>query len=75
MSDKLTDDNKTHVTQSMQGLYYINSIKPTDAYRKKKKLLPKTNMTKLAIFDMDETLIHCVPERIMQSTSEENGIK
>ena len=58
MSKKALDDNKTHVTQSMQSLYYMNSIKPTDAYKSLKKILPKTTKKKLAIFDMDETLIH-----------------
>lgn len=75
MSDKLTDDNKTHVTQSMQGLYYISSISSTDAYMKKKKFLPKTKMKKLAIFDMDETLIHWVPERIRPSDIEKSGVQ
>ena len=58
MSTKMVDENKTHVTQSMQGLYYMNSIKATNAYKDHKKLLPKTDKKKLAIFDMDETLIH-----------------
>ena len=58
LTDKQVDDNKTHVTQSMQGLYYMNSVRQGDDYKKLKKMLPPTNKTKLAIFDMDETLIH-----------------
>lgn len=58
LTKRQIDDNKTHVTQSIQGLHYMNSVKPTDDYVFKKVTLPKTNRTKLAIFDMDETLIH-----------------
>lgn len=58
MSKKLVDDNKTHVTQSMQGLHYVCYVNSTDAYKSQKKRLPPTTKSKLAIFDMDETLIH-----------------
>jgi len=64
MYQKMIDDNKTHVTQSMQGLYYCNTVKKTDGYKKLKYELPRTNKTKLAIFDMDETLIHWIPDRV-----------
>jgi Dullard-like phosphatase family protein len=67
LTDKIIDDNKTHVTQSMQGLYYMNTVAKTDAYKHLKKTLPPTNKKKLAIFDMDETLIHCIPDREPQS--------
>lgn len=58
MTQKQIDDNKTHVTQSMQGLHYMNSVKAGNGYESKKVILPSTTRTKLAIFDMDETLIH-----------------
>lgn len=67
MAQKGIDDNKTHVTQSMQGLYYMNSVKQTDEYLKLKYRLPETTKSKLAIFDMDETLIHCIPDRKLRS--------
>jgi len=58
LTEKISDDNKTHATQPMQGLYYTNTITPTDSYKSQKVTLPKTDKKKLAIFDMDETLIH-----------------
>lgn len=75
LTKKQIDDNKTHVTQSIQGLHYMNSIKPTEDYKSKKVTLPKTNRTKLAIFDMDETLIHCVPDRKLRSDTGSSDMK
>lgn len=75
MTDKMIDDNKTHVTQSMQGLYYMNTVKSSDAYKHLKKTLPPTNKRKLAIFDMDETLIHWVPDKEPQSDTGSSGNK
>ncbi|CAI2375341.1 unnamed protein product [Moneuplotes crassus] len=63
LTDRIVDDNKVHATQSMQGLYYINTLQPTDAYKDQKVTLPPTDKKKLAVFDMDETLIHCVFDR------------
>ncbi|CAI2378384.1 unnamed protein product [Moneuplotes crassus] len=75
LSDKIVDDNKTHATQSMQGLYYVNTIQPTDAYISQKVTLPPTDKKKLAIFDMDETLIHCVFDRGVVSNTNEGPKK
>ena len=75
MTQKLIDDNKTHVTQSMQGLHYINSIVMGDEYKHNKVTLPPSDKTKLAIFDMDETLIHCIPDRQPMSDTGSSDIK
>ena len=75
LTKKQIDDNKTHVTQSIQGLHYINSIKSGNDYHSKKVTLPKTNRSKLAIFDMDETLIHCVPDRKLRSDTGSSDMK
>jgi hypothetical protein len=73
MTQKGIDDNKTHVTQSMQGLYYMNSVKPPNDYLQYR--LPETNRSKLAIFDMDETLIHCIPDRKVRSDTGSSDMK
>jgi RNA polymerase II subunit A small phosphatase-like protein len=59
----------------MQGLHYINSVPAGDEYMTKKFTLPKTEKTKLAIFDMDETLIHCIPDRHLHSDTGSSAIK
>jgi CTD nuclear envelope phosphatase 1 len=61
------------VTQSMQGLYYMNSVKPPNDYLQYR--LPETNRSKLAIFDMDETLIHCIPDRKVRSDTGSSDMK
>jgi CTD small phosphatase-like protein 2 len=58
----------------MQGFYYMNSVKPPTDYRHLLKRLPYTEKSKLAIFDMDETLIHCIPDiKILQSDTGSSG--
>lgn len=62
MSSYLIEQNQLHVTNSLQGLSYINSmVQDTNNYKSRKVRLPKTTKSKLAVFDLDETLIHCIP--------------
>ncbi|CAI2359926.1 unnamed protein product [Moneuplotes crassus] len=64
----LTEDyeneiHKLHMLQSLQALQYLKTIKPPPISELKDKLvfLPeKKSKKKTLIFDMDETLIHCV---------------
>ncbi|CAI2379116.1 unnamed protein product [Moneuplotes crassus] len=57
------DLNQKHVIHSLQGLSCCNGFLngPDCEYKSRKVTLPHTNRKKLAVFDMDETLIHCVP--------------
>lgn len=63
VANKFTEKNQKHVINSLQGLSYWNSYIQEDSkcYKTRKVRLPFTECTKLAIFDLDETLIHCLP--------------
>ena len=75
MSEKLQENNKAHVIASLQGLSYCKSVKvpsEEESMRRKVELpKPRRNQKKLVIFDMDETLIHCLPSQSDTGSSEE----
>ena len=57
------DLHKRHFLQTVQGLQTImRSITITDEADTCKVELPPTDRKKLVVFDMDETLIHCVDD-------------
>lgn len=64
ISSDSTDNeiHKLHMLQSLQALQYLKTISPPPLSELKNKLvfLPAQNKKKTLIFDMDETLIHCV---------------
>ena len=62
--ESITENNNAHVIASLQGLSYARGVKrPTDeeAFARRVKLPRNPENKPLAIFDMDETLIHCLP--------------
>lgn len=67
ITQTLRDANILHVKQSMQRMNMFKTERILDNYIDKKVTLPHSSMKKLAIFDLDETLIHCIPEKGVQS--------
>lgn len=61
MEHKIIDQNTLHVSQSIQGLNYNSCLRYSEDYKTKKVRLPTSKCKKLAVFDMDETLVHCLP--------------
>lgn len=64
---EIQDDlHKAHLIQTLQAIQYINSIRPppTEWLSGKFVNLPpsKHNHQKVIIFDLDETLVHCVDD-------------
>jgi hypothetical protein len=60
VAKRFEERHQTHVVNSLQGLSYCNSYvrENSECYKERKVKLPFTRCTKLAIFDLDETLIH-----------------
>jgi len=55
--------NNPHIKECMQGIAYVQDtdLDPLDqSYKSRKVRLPESDKKKLAVFDMDETLIHCL---------------
>jgi hypothetical protein len=52
--------NNNHVMHSLQSLQYLSLIEapPKVKQLRRKRILPKIDERKLAIFDLDETLVH-----------------
>lgn len=64
MSTFQIENHKKHVLQSLQNVSYNHGI---EFVRNKNKVtLPHTNMKKLAIFDMDETLMHTLSPDLLK---------
>ena len=60
---------KRHVLECMRGLSYVNGVVKWENYRKKKVNVPNTS-NKLAVFDLDETLIHTLNDDEVDSDSD-----
>ena len=58
----LVEQQKDHMVAMMQGLAYVSDLDLDSMadYKFRTVTLPPTHKKKLAIFDMDETLIHCL---------------
>lgn len=50
------------VKQSLQGLLWFSEMDLDHKWRPKKTRLPYTEKSKLAIFDLDETLVHWISD-------------
>lgn len=59
--------NKMHVVECIRGLDFLNHVGDPnliDDYKAKKVSIPR-HKGKLLIFDLDETLVHCVPDEML----------
>ena len=63
------DLHKQHFMQTIQQLKFIGkNIEMVDSSQVPEVSLPKSEKSKLLIFDMDETLLHCVDDIEKQET-------
>jgi CTD small phosphatase-like protein 2 len=65
--------HKQHLIHTLQSLQYVKALThpSVDRLNKKGVHLPKylhPSIKKVAVFDLDETLIHCVDDPTKQST-------
>jgi hypothetical protein len=54
------ESHRIHLLDSLQALQYLKNIHIPDDYPKLKFQVPEGK--RLLVFDMDETLIHCVDD-------------
>ena len=62
LTPSLVKQHDEHFIATLQGLAYVQELPKfyDNDYQSRKVTLPLTEHKKLAIFDMDETLIHCL---------------
>ena len=56
--------HRSHIVQTIQSLQYIQHVSRStpEAIKQRAIYLPKTTKQKTIIFDLDETLVHCIED-------------